>query len=225
MDETSRIENYPVTMNDAPTACRETCSAFLESNNGSNAVRSDSSWRGQPSAGLDAETHAQLLSLLQTTQMDRPVEEEQTSNVRQDHASTHLDSEISKSAPTAHPTSKYARPSQRPGQHVAVERKYRARVNEGYKGLREALPATSLTTDIEDLASPARSAPKSAIVDAANRYIIELWTEFKEQQERNADLEYRVRELQKLANCEDCPILQRLNSQTLHQSTGCCSNT
>ena len=109
--------------------------------------------------------------------------------------------------------------------HSTVEKRYRESINVNIERLHAVLPPKTLPTDIEDCIKPARPVTKSLLVEAAAKYIPKLFTQYKLQQEQNADLEYRIRELQKLANCEGCPILERLNTTNIRLDQGCNDRT
>jgi len=109
--------------------------------------------------------------------------------------------------------------------HSTVEKRYRESINVNIERLHAVLPTKTLPTDIEDCIKPARPVTKSLLVEAAAKYIPKLFTQYKLQREQNADLEYRIRELQKLANCEGCPILEQLNSINTRLEEGCNERT
>jgi hypothetical protein len=111
--------------------------------------------------------------------------------------------------------------------HASVERNYRARLNAQVDHLEVALFQSLPSPDMEDLFSNnSRTRHKSQIIDAAADHISELWSRYKLQKEENDDLMFRIQGLHKLADCEDCPVMESARSQA-HARHNCqqrCAN-
>ncbi|KEQ90783.1 hypothetical protein AUEXF2481DRAFT_33725 [Aureobasidium subglaciale EXF-2481] len=98
--------------------------------------------------------------------------------------------------------------------HASVEMRYRARLNAQVDKLEYVLHRIAPVTDMEDSFSDrARTRPKCQTIDSATSEISNLWSRYKKQRGQNKDLSYRVRGLQKLAFCENCPLMEAAHSQ------------
>jgi hypothetical protein len=111
--------------------------------------------------------------------------------------------------------------------HASVERNYRARLNAQVDHLEVALFQNLPPPDMEDLFSNNnRTRNKSQIIDAAADHISVLWSRYKLQKEESDDLMFRLQGLHKLADCEDCPVMESSRSQA-HARHNChrtCAN-
>lgn len=117
--------------------------------------------------------------------------------------------------------SRDARSSQSRGRvpHNLVERRYRDNLNNQIESLRLTLPSlkdAQPCTDIalEDTSSP-RMPSKAVIISTAATYIKDMENERTRLLAANKALQEQVAGLQKLVRCDDCNILQYLNTMNL----------
>jgi hypothetical protein len=96
-----------------------------------------------------------------------------------------------------------ARPQTR---HTIKQQDYRARLDEQFHSLRETLRRVLCECETEKLWSAAQPT-KAQIVDAATKHLQKSWSLLCGLRAENDDLVYRINELQKLAECRDCPVL------------------
>lgn len=114
------------------------------------------------------------------------------------------------------------RPSQLRGRvpHNLVERRYRDNLNNQIESLRLTLPSlkdAQPCTDVslEDTTSP-RMPSKAVIISTAATYIKDMETERVRLLAANKALQEQVSSLQKLVRCDDCGIMQYLNTMQLN---------
>ena len=101
--------------------------------------------------------------------------------------------------------------------HHVVERRYRDNLNGQIEALRTCIPSLavdecSIMSDVEDGPLPTKLPSKASVIATAQTYIKEL----EEQQVRLLSdagaLRGQVAGLQKLVRCEDCSVVQYVNS-------------
>jgi len=124
----------------------------------------------------------------------------------------------SKPAATTNKANRDSRPVRgRRVPHHLVERRYRENLNGQIEALRMAIPALQdgsqlYSGEIEDPGAPARMPSKTAIITAAVDHIAELHSQEAKFRDAIAALQTQVSGLQKLVRCDDCSILQYLQS-------------
>ncbi|KAK4508555.1 hypothetical protein PRZ48_002294 [Zasmidium cellare] len=103
--------------------------------------------------------------------------------------------------------------------HNLVERRYRDNLNNQIESLRltlpslkDAQPCTDIT--LEDTSSP-RMPSKAVIISTAATYIKDMENERTRLLAANKALQEQVSGLQKLVRCDDCNVLQYLNTMNL----------
>lgn len=103
--------------------------------------------------------------------------------------------------------------------HNLVERRYRDNLNNQIESLRltlpslkDAQPCTDIT--LEDTSSP-RMPSKAVIISTAATYIKDMENERTRLLAANKALQEQVCGLQKLVRCDDCNVLQYLNTMNL----------
>ncbi len=99
--------------------------------------------------------------------------------------------------------------------HNLVERRYRNHLNGQIDALRLVVPSVRDDideADVEDSSVPLRPPSKADIIGAGTAHIKALESEKARMFERNIKLQEQVAGLQKLVKCDDCSILQYLNS-------------
>ena len=138
---------------------------------------------------------------------------------------TSSDSEDSQSGHTAHeaktpyPQDRAATRPTRPHRripHTIIERRYRDNLNTQIETLRLSLPSLKnayvCSPDVEDSALPPRLPSKAMIIATAATYIKELEAERNQAIDSVSSLQQQVNDLQKLIQCNDCSILQYLQT-------------
>lgn len=102
--------------------------------------------------------------------------------------------------PSTPPT---ARPRTR---HTAKQQKYRAKLYEQFDRLSETLRRVLCTCEVDKLWGPV-DPTKAQLVDAATKHLQKSWSLLHNLRAENNDLVFRTEELQKLADCRDCPVM------------------
>ena len=103
-------------------------------------------------------------------------------------------------SPTTIPT---ARPTTR---HTAKQRKYRAKLYEQFDRLSETIRRVLCICEVEKLWKPVEPT-KAQLIDAATKHLQRSWSLLHDLRAENDDLVFRIEELQKLAECRDCPVM------------------
>lgn len=98
--------------------------------------------------------------------------------------------------PTARPTNR----------HTAKQQKYRAKLYEQFDRLSETLRRVLCICEVEKLWKPAEPT-KAQLVDAATKHLQRSWSLLHDLRAENHDLIFRIEELQELAECRDCPVM------------------
>lgn len=106
--------------------------------------------------------------------------------------------------------------------HNLVERRYRDNLNNQIEALRLTLPSLrdaqpSSAADLEDTSSP-RMPSKAVIISTAATYIKDIENERTRLLAANSALQEQISSLQKLMRCDDCNVVQYLNTLQLHHS-------
>ena len=92
--------------------------------------------------------------------------------------------------------------------HKIIERQHRARFNTQLSYLKETLREELSASDLEDLWCTKDKEPtKGKTIEAATKHLQEFRSRLRDLKLKNEDLVYRIKELQKLAESKDCPIV------------------
>ncbi len=98
--------------------------------------------------------------------------------------------------------------------HHVVERRYRDNLNSTIDGLRSCIPSLAEQPEPMDLedAAPAKLPSKASVIAAARDYIKELQNTENKLLSETDELRQQVDGLQKLVQCDNCPVMARFNS-------------
>lgn len=101
--------------------------------------------------------------------------------------------------------------------HHVIERRYRENLNSQIEALRSAVPSTSscLALDMEDIGAAAgsnaiRPLSKAGVIAHAAEYMRQVTQQNEEMEWQIAQLRITAEALQRLVNCEDCGVVQRI---------------